>query len=62
MRVPVIGAGSVAAITGACLSYLGHRVTCLFRRPGGGDFSGRKCADLWAESKTTFRLEGTAAG
>src|SRR5580700_7548368 len=29
MRVTVIGTGYVGAVTGACLSYLGHRVTCV---------------------------------
>src|SRR5580658_936118 len=29
MRVTVIGTGYVGAVTGACLSYLGHRVTCI---------------------------------
>ena len=29
MRVTVIGAGYVGTVTGACLSYLGHRVTCV---------------------------------
>ena len=28
MRVTVIGAGYVGTVTGACLAYLGHRVTC----------------------------------
>ena len=29
MRVTVIGTGYVGAVTGACLSYLGHHVTCV---------------------------------
>jgi UDPglucose 6-dehydrogenase len=29
MRVTIIGAGYVGITTGACLSYLGHRVTCV---------------------------------
>jgi UDPglucose 6-dehydrogenase len=29
MRVTVIGVGYVGAVTGACLAYLGHRVTCV---------------------------------
>ncbi len=29
MRVTVIGTGYVGAVTGACLAYLGHRVTCI---------------------------------
>src|SRR4030081_3560467 len=29
MRVTVIGTGYVGAVTGVCLSYLGHRVTCV---------------------------------
>jgi UDPglucose 6-dehydrogenase len=29
MRVTVIGTGYVGAVTGACLSYLGHQVTCV---------------------------------
>src|SRR2546430_15920042 len=29
MRVTVIGTGYVGAVPGACLSYLGHRVTCV---------------------------------
>jgi UDPglucose 6-dehydrogenase len=29
MRVTVIGTGYVGSVTGACLSYLGHRVTCV---------------------------------
>src|ERR1035438_9107080 len=29
MRVTVIGTGYVGAVTGACLAYLGHRVTCV---------------------------------
>ena len=29
MRVTVIGTGYVGLVTGACLSYLGHRVTCV---------------------------------
>lgn len=29
MRVTVIGTGYVGTVTGACLSYLGHRVTCV---------------------------------
>ena len=29
MRVTVIGTGYVGTVTGACLSYLGHRVTCM---------------------------------
>ena len=29
MRVTVIGTGYVGVVTGACLSYLGHRVTCV---------------------------------
>ena len=29
MRVTVIGTGYVGAVTGACLSYLGHGVTCV---------------------------------
>src|SRR2546428_6933073 len=29
MRVAVIGTGYVGAVTGVCLSYLGHAVTCV---------------------------------
>ncbi|MGO4885274.1 MAG: UDP-glucose dehydrogenase family protein [Bryobacteraceae bacterium] len=29
MRVTVIGTGYVGTVTGACLAYLGHRVTCM---------------------------------
>jgi len=29
MRITVIGTGYVGTVTGACLSYLGHRVTCV---------------------------------
>ena len=29
MRVTVIGTGYVGAVTGVCLSYLGHHVTCV---------------------------------
>src|SRR6478672_5207270 len=29
MRVTVIGAGYVGTVTGACLAYLGHRVSCV---------------------------------
>ena len=29
MRVTVIGTGYVGTVTGACLAYLGHRVTCI---------------------------------
>ena len=29
MRVTVIGTGYVGTVTGACLSYLGHQVTCV---------------------------------
>src|SRR4051794_5591856 len=29
MRVTVIGTGYVGTVTGACLSYLGHHVTCV---------------------------------
>jgi len=29
MRITVIGTGYVGAVTGACLSYLGHHVTCV---------------------------------
>ena len=29
MRVTVIGTGYVGTVTGVCLSYLGHRVTCV---------------------------------
>jgi UDPglucose 6-dehydrogenase len=29
MRITVIGSGYVGTVTGACLSYLGHRVTCV---------------------------------
>src|SRR5581483_5296938 len=29
MRVTVIGTGYVGTVTGACLSYLGHKVTCV---------------------------------
>jgi UDP-glucose 6-dehydrogenase len=29
MRVTVIGSGSVGTVTGACLAYLGHKVTCV---------------------------------
>src|ERR1700730_652642 len=34
MRVTVIGTGYVGIVTGACLSYLGHRVTCVDVDPG----------------------------
>ena len=39
MRVTVIGTGYVGAVTGACLAYLGHRVTCV-------DTDARKIAKL----------------
>jgi UDPglucose 6-dehydrogenase len=39
MRVTVIGAGYVGTVTGACLCYLGHRVTCV-------DTDGAKIAKL----------------
>ena len=29
MRVTVIGTGYVGTVTGACLAYLGHRVSCV---------------------------------
>ena len=29
MRVTVIGTGYVGTVTGACLAYFGHRVTCV---------------------------------
>src|SRR5947209_11816870 len=29
MRVTVIGTGYVGLVTGACLSFIGHRVTCV---------------------------------
>ena len=29
MRVTVIGTGYVGTVTGACLAYLGHHVTCV---------------------------------
>src|SRR6478609_7002258 len=29
MRVTVIGTGYVGTVTGACLAYIGHRVTCV---------------------------------
>ena len=29
MRVTVIGTGYVGTVTGVCLSYLGHHVTCI---------------------------------
>ena len=29
MRVTVIGTGYVGTVTGACLAFLGHRVTCV---------------------------------
>jgi UDPglucose 6-dehydrogenase len=28
MRVTVIGTGYVGTVTGVCLAYVGHRVTC----------------------------------
>ncbi len=39
MRVTVIGTGYVGLVTGACLAYLGHRVTCV-------DSDGRKIEAL----------------
>src|SRR5215831_749920 len=29
MRATVVGTGYVGTVTGACLAYLGHRVTCI---------------------------------
>ena len=29
MRVTVVGTGYVGTVTGACLAYMGHRVTCV---------------------------------
>src|ERR1035437_3267456 len=43
MRVTVVGTGYVGTVTGACLAYLGHRVTCVdtdqskIERLRGGD-------------------------
>jgi len=34
MRVTVIGTGYVGTVTGACLSYFGHRVTCVDNNAG----------------------------
>ena len=34
LEVGVVGAGYVGLTTGACLAYLGHRVTCLDRDEG----------------------------
>src|ERR1043165_9440622 len=33
MRVTVIGTGYVGTVTGACLAYLGHHVTCVDTDP-----------------------------
>src|SRR5690349_14502459 len=33
MRVTVAGTGYVGTVTGACLAYLGHRVTCVDTDP-----------------------------
>ncbi len=33
MRVTVVGTGYVGTVTGACLAYLGHRVTCVDTNP-----------------------------
>src|SRR6266568_1329192 len=41
MRVTVIGTGYVGLVTGACLSFVGHRVTCV-------DSDARKVAGLIA--------------
>ena len=47
MRVTVIGTGYVGAVTGACLAYLGHRVTCV-------DTDERKIASLRRGEPTIY--------
>jgi UDPglucose 6-dehydrogenase len=47
MRVTVIGTGYVGAVTGACLAYLGHRVTCI-------DTDARKIARLRQGEPTIY--------
>ena len=47
MRVTVIGTGYVGAVTGACLAYLGHRVTCI-------DTDARKIARLRLGEPTIY--------
>jgi len=47
MRVTVIGTGYVGLVTGACLAYLGHRVTCV-------DADGEKVRALAAGEMTIY--------
>ncbi len=51
MRVTVIGTGYVGTVTGACLSYLGHHVTCVDTDEAKiAKLATRRIADLRAAS------------